>query len=338
MSTFSSIGLIIDGTDQFFTPIASQLASRYQVEKFQPQFVSVPVVGSSMNKLLLERYLSNYIQRHRLIFFEWAGAILVQVTNRDQLPSNTRLVTRLHSVEVATAASRIDWSKVDRVMVVSRHMKESLMQAATIPPDKIVVIPNGVDVDHFYPPQNQRFDFRLGMACRIHPIKRVYEAILTIGELRNKGYPYTLHIAGDFDNDTNPRYSLAIQRIIQRLALEEAVFLDGYVSDMARWYRECDVFLSNSYWEGQQVSLLEAMSSGCYCLAHDWGGVEEVLPEDNIFISEKQLQRKLELYADLEDESRQQLQKCMRSIAVESFDQMRMVNEILALIGLYVSP
>lgn len=276
--------------------------------------------------------------RHRLVFFEWAGSTLIQISNSGRLRDRTSLIVRLHSVELVTAAPQIDWRQVDRVIVVSEFMKESLLNSVNIIPEKIVVINNGVDLDTFTSPRERRFDYRIGMACRIHPIKRVYEAILTIWELQKNGYPFQLNIAGEFDDESNPRYPLAIQQIIKKLELEESVHLDGYVSDMPRWYRDCDIFLSNSYWEGQQVSLLEAMACGCFCLAHTWGGADEVLPGDCIFVSDVDLQRKLQIFADLEDRSKQKLQDQMRAIAIDRFNQERMVNEICYLINYFALP
>ena len=81
-----------------------------------------------------------------------------------------------------------------------------------------------------------------------------------------------------------------------------------------------DVFVSNSYWEGQQVALLEAMATGCHCLAHAWSGVEEVLPADNVYVTDNELQGKILDYCGVPDSERRARQERMRTIACEKFD------------------
>ncbi|MEI9813645.1 MAG: glycosyltransferase family 4 protein [Acidobacteriota bacterium] len=70
-----------------------------------------------------------------------------------------------------------------------------------------------------------------------------------------------------------------------------------HIEGTADFLSNMDVFISHSFWEGQQVALLEAMASGCYCLSHRWMGVEEVLPEDNLYLMEDELIAKIAAYA-----------------------------------------
>ncbi|MEZ4622846.1 MAG: glycosyltransferase family 4 protein [Caldilineaceae bacterium] len=109
-----------------------------------------------------------------------------------------------------------------------------------------------------------------------------------------------LHIAGGKDPSRHyDGYYIAIQRAIEKLALQNNVTLHGHVTDTERWLREMDIFISNSYWEGQSVALLEAMASGCYCLAHFWDGSEDILPAECVYSSNDDLADKLIAYADL---------------------------------------
>jgi glycosyltransferase involved in cell wall biosynthesis len=170
------------------------------------------------------------------------------------------------------------------------------------------------------------------MACSTIPRKRVYEAILCLSEIRQRGYPYVLHIAGEPDEKRTPLYGPALSSLIERLDLTSAVVFHGYVEDMPQWYRKIDVFLSNSYWEGQQVALLEAMASGCLCLGHFWGGVAEVLPGENIFVTDRELLDRLVAYACQDENGRRRSQAHMRIVAEQYFDERRMIQQALAVI------
>jgi glycosyltransferase involved in cell wall biosynthesis len=165
----------------------------------------------------------------------------------------------------------------------------------------------------------------------LHPVKRVYEVVLQIAQMHSRGYPFQLRIAGR-RNPRFLRYARAIETLVAKLGLTGSVAFDGFVEDMPGWYESIDVFISNSYWEGQPLSLLEAMASGCYCLSHCWDGAEEVLPDENIFATDSDLRAKLISYAGLPRAEKRQAQARMRAIAEEKFDERRMVREIIDLI------
>lgn len=322
------IGLAVDATDHFFQPIERALRKRYQVDRFSPRFIKAPVVGTSVNKLLFEIQFRRFLASHDVVFFEWAGSLLVRATH---LPKRCRIMTRLHSMEVATAAHLVNWSQVDAAIVVSERMKQRLLQVANSPPRRLEVINYGVDLEHFRFTQRP-FRYRIGMVARVVPVKRVYEAALTIFELRRCGYPFTLSVAGPLGDDLEPRYPWAIRELIERLDLMEYVSLLGPVSDPASLYQEIDIFLSNSFWEGQQNALLEAMASGCYCLSHCWGGVEEVLPPEQIYVTDSELQAKLAAYVTQSEREKMEKQMRMRQIVENKFSETKMLASILNLV------
>ncbi len=325
------IGLVIDGTDHFFKPIEAELRRRHDVEHFVPRFVRLPLIGKRVNDWLLVSQLKAFLRDNDVVFCEWAGELLVQAT---ALPKSGRLVARLHSIELATAADRVDWRMVDTVIVLSKPILSRLRAIAKesgTEPAHAELVPNGVDLGRFTMP-DRPFGYRLGMACRIIPIKRVYEVILAVYALSQQGLPYTLRIAGGWGEGESLRYRWGVEALVERLNLEDAVHFDGYVTDVENWYKDVDVFLSNSYSEGQQVALLEAMASGCYCLSHCWAGAEEVLPPEYIYVTDQELREKLMVYAALPEEEKRMHQRRMRAIAEERFDERRMVAEIVALI------
>jgi glycosyltransferase involved in cell wall biosynthesis len=68
------------------------------------------------------------------------------------------------------------------------------------------------------------------------------------------------------------------------------------------------------------VALLEAMASGCYCLSHFWSGADEMLPPENLYVTDADLQKKLIEYAQLTDAEKAASQTLLRDIACEKFD------------------
>lgn len=322
------VGLVIDGTDHFLRPIEAELRRRWRVTRFAPRFVRLPLIGQRVNDRLLRWQLGRFLKQNDVVFFEWAGYLLGQAS---RLPKRGRIVVRMHSVELATAAENIHWTSVDCLIVLNNALLERLQSIVPSSLPSVAIIANGVDLRRFcFQPRG--FQYRLGMVCNLLPIKRVYEAVLCLHELRQAGHPFTLRVAGGFGDGEARRYAWALESLIEKLNLSDAVRFNGYVSDIPGWLSGIDIFLSNSYWEGQQVSLLEAMAAGCYCLGHCWDGVEEILPPENIYTTDGDLRAKLLAYAALPAEAQQAARARLRAIAEAKFDERRMVREIVELI------
>jgi glycosyltransferase involved in cell wall biosynthesis len=167
------------------------------------------------------------------------------------------------------------------------------------------------------------------MLASLHPVKRIYEIVLMVSGLRRRGYDARLHVAGaKWHGGTLDEYHVSLNRLVEKLDLHGAVTFYDHVTDTAGWLQNIDVFISNSYWEGHQVALVEAMASGCQCYSHFWDGVEEALPPENIYVSENELAEKLIAYSQLDDESRWLLRMNMRNIACEKYDVGRQYTAI----------
>jgi glycosyltransferase involved in cell wall biosynthesis len=94
----------------------------------------------------------------------------------------------------------------------------------------------------------------------------------------------------------------------------------GHVADPGGWYRNIDLFLSNSYSEGLQVAPMEAIASGRYALSHRWDGAEELLPVDALFRTERELIEKVVSYSEASEAARRNLRDGQLAIVRERFD------------------
>lgn len=285
----------------FFKEIFEDFSSHYQVEQFQKKTLRLPVLSGRVNDWLYRDRVRSVLQRSDVCFFEWASGLLATASHMRKVAP---IVARLHSFELADWAHRIHWDHVDKVIFVSESIRRRFIDQYPAHAGKAVLVYNAISTEKFFPAPRP-FDFSLGMLCTIAPIKRVYEAILVIKELRDLGYGPTLHIAGGpLNGKYQNRYYLAVHRLVEKLNLQQVVKFYGHVDNPAQWLQNIDIYLSNSYWEGMQTSLLEAMATGCYCLAHFWDGVEEALPPENIYSSDMDLKQKLIFYSELTEDER----------------------------------
>ncbi|MFB3903309.1 MAG: glycosyltransferase family 4 protein [Acidobacteriota bacterium] len=314
----------------FFRHIFDDLNKHYETRVFREKAYNVPLLYGRLNRWAYRHGIRSTLRGSDLSFFEWASELLVPASH---MPRYCPIVTRLHSYEINFWADQINWNQVDKVILVSRAMQYKFTQRFPEHAHKTTVVYNGVPLDKFRRRPLRDFRFNLGMLCRLHPIKRVYEMVLLVYKLKQRGLRPHLHVGGGraesryFDD-----YFLATRRAIEKLGLSADVTLHDEVEDTARWLRDIDIFVSNSYWEGQQVALLEAMAAGCYSLSHFWDGAEEILPPESIYITEDELLEKIVAYCEQREEERHQRQAQMETIAHEKFDAERQKAQIREII------
>ena len=129
---------------------------------------------------------------------------------------------------------------------------------------RIAVIPPGVDLPAVQwgdrPPSQT---FTIGVAARLHPIKRHRDAIAALDLLDAQEIPCRLAFAGQ-----GP-----LERSLRRRARGRDVRFDGHIADMPSWLRGLDAFLLPSGHEGTPLALLEACAAGLPCIATRVGGI-----------------------------------------------------------------
>ncbi len=318
---------------QFFEEIYRDLVTCYETTVFRKRQLALPFWYYRINRLLLDYDLGSLLRSNDVAFFEWASEFLVAATTRQ--PKRCKIITRLLGWELYEWAPRINWERVDRIIVLLDAVRNTLVQLYPQCEGKVVVINQGEILNNFKP-VSRRFGGTVGTLGYLTPRKRVYELILTLSELIQRGYDLQLRIAGKPPTEQFQRDYVAIRRLPEKLGIQDRVIFDGYVPDAAQWYHEIDIFVSNSYWETQHVALQEAMASGCYCLAHFWDGIEEILPPGCTFGTNAELGEKIIAYCKAPQTEKQQLQARMRAIVEEKFDieqtkaQIRQVIEEVA--------
>lgn len=158
----------------------------------------------------------------------------------------------------------------DLFLVLSEEWAEFF--SGIVEPGKIRVLENAVPI-----PQKGKTDYSshsalfLGRLCREKGIGELLEAVPAIKE---QVPDFTL-ILGGFWEDGND----ALKK--QAESLKDAVFCPGWVSpkERDRLFAECSIFVLPTWFEGQPVSLLEAMAAGLCCVASAVGGIPQIMEE-----------------------------------------------------------
>jgi glycosyltransferase involved in cell wall biosynthesis len=311
----------------FFHEIYEDLAQHYSTEIFRRKTYQVPILQGRLNRWAFHHGLRSTLARNDVCFFEWASELLMASS---RMPKSCAIATRLHSFELYDWAPKIHWQSVDRIICVSQAMQKRFIALYPDHAPKTAVVYNGRPLDAFQHLARRDFQFNLGMLGSIIPIKRVYDVILMFYTLKQQARQARLFLGGEIIHE--PRYAAATCRLVEKLGLQDSVLFDGRV-DPALWLQKIDILISNSYWEGQQVALIEGMASGCYCLCHFWAGAEEMLPPENLYITEAEFCQKILSYAETSAAEKRQCQARLRAIAYDKFDIERIKPQIRQIIN-----
>ncbi len=310
-----NLGVVINETWSFFREVYDHLSEHHRTTLFQPREVRFPFFRERLNRAVFQRDYQSFLRAQDVVFFEWAGERLAQATHLDKTPP---LVTRLHRYEMYQWADHIRWEAVARVILVSRAKEREFAARFPTQANKVIVIPEAISLQRFQP-VNRPFNGDIGILCHLSPRKRVYELILAFAEISRLRPELRLHIGGGRHPKFGDYYE-ALLALPKKLGLQDKVIFYGPVSDPQNWYHQIDIFISNSYSEGLQVSPMEAIASGCYCLAHNWDGADELLPAENIYLTDRQLADKIFHYCDLSEKERRQRQAALRERVTRCFN------------------
>lgn len=144
-------------------------------------------------------------------------------------------------------------------------------------PDKIAIIPNGVDVRAYEQAARRtggdRTAVRIGAIVRVVPIKDIKTMIHSFALVRQRMPETELYIMGPTDEDRE-YYGECLQ-LIESLQVEGFVFT-GEVN-VREYLERMDLILLSSISEGMPLAILEAMASAKPVVATDVGSCRELL-------------------------------------------------------------
>lgn len=126
-----------------------------------------------------------------------------------------------------------------------------------------VVVPHAVAAAASVTPLAARHAGRVVMLNRLAPGKRIDHAIRAFETVLREVPGATLDIYGEGAEHS------ALQQLIDERRLEAHVVLRGRTDDPGRVLDAASVFLSTSAFEGQGLSLAEALAHGCPAIAYD---------------------------------------------------------------------
>ena len=185
------------------------------------------------------------------------------------------------AVRIFTRLS-LRFDKYDRIIAVSEAVADKVVKDR-VSPDKICIIPNGVDIQYFR-------DIKEREAKQ----PDAQYVVLTVGGITEhkgqlnivKGAPEVL---AKFPNTLflmvgpvrSEYYFTLLEEAIGELGLEQNVKLVGAVSqeDLLSYYQLCDLYLQPSLEEGFCITMMEAMACGKPVIGTPVGEISKLITE-----------------------------------------------------------
>lgn len=170
--------------------------------------------------------------------------------------------------------------KASLVTAVSESVRQQMLDDR-LPPDRVVTIPNGIDlrpVDQAQPLPRTSLGLRqtsqvVLMVGRLVPQKGVDVLLKAAASLADLWPRLHLLIAGD------GRDRLHLEMIAQRLLISKRVTFLGQRDDVPQLMKTADVIAMPSRWEGLPLAMLEAMAAGRAIVATSVEGHRDVLAD-----------------------------------------------------------
>ena len=195
--------------------------------------------------------------------------------------------------------------------------------------NKMVVIPNGFDLDIFFPDRKGREKIRkelgidektivVGFFARFDPLKD-HKNFFEAAKIVHKVYP-DVHflLCGDGINWENKK----LREWIKKSGVEKITHLLGRQDDMKNIYNSIDVFCSSSFSEGFPNVIGEAMACGVPCVVTDVGDSAIIVKDTGFVVPPKKpqaLAKAIIKVIEMGEEKRRELGKKARDRIRQNF-------------------
>jgi len=256
-----------------------------------PNNINIKILSKSNKRYSLKKLIAlyKYIKKnkftivHSHLFPSQYYVFLVKLI----LGSKIKIVTTEHNTTnkrrnywLLKQIDRIIYYSYDKIIFISNGVKNQFIKDFGYKKFKTIVLPNGIPLDKFYPKITKINSKKTNiiMVARFDNQKDHDTLLKAMSYLDND---YVLNLAGIGTNKEN------IQKLVCHLGLENRVNFLGFRNDIANLYREHDIFVLSSNWEGFGLVVVEAMASGIPVITTNIEGVNEIVKNHGLLFSPK---------------------------------------------------
>lgn len=168
------------------------------------------------------------------------------------------------------------FDKMDRIFTVSDEVKKHFLNVYPKYQDKVKVFHNIINQDEIRRKAEEETGFedhfdgvRLLTVGRLTYQKAYDIAIDAMKLIKDRGYKVRWYILGE--GSERP----ALEKKVKELGLEKEFLMPGAASDPFPYYKQADIYVHATRFEGKSIAIQEAQTLGCAIIASDCNGNRE---------------------------------------------------------------
>ena len=168
------------------------------------------------------------------------------------------------------------------ILTVSESVRNELLQHNIAPPEKIYVLPLGLDLNIYKNCSAKTGQFRrelgieknvplIGNVGRLVPIKNHRHFLMAAHLMVQSGFDGRFVIVG------SGQLAPELQKLSSEIGIGDLVIFTGWRRDLDRIYADLDVLVNTSINEGTPYAIIEAMAARVPVVATSVGGVPDII-------------------------------------------------------------
>jgi len=299
-------GMILHFVDRQF-PYAHPSFDLYALVKSLDRSFDFDIIHAHNGPPGLAVLPSKFLGRKKLIFTEHTPYLIPlptppRVFGTSAISEHTPYLALLLSearkrsikLKILTASEAFVPKFASKVIAISSEVVDGLVKKVGIPHERIIHVPNGVDIDRFNPSvDGTKVKARLGLedkkimlfVGRVSGGKGVHNIVNALPTILESVPDVVFLIVGAMEyfsingKFVPNRYYQYLLEIANRLRVRDKLIFTGPVHDdeLPRYYAACDLFVLPSYHEGFSLVSAEALASGKPVIATRCGGVTDIV-------------------------------------------------------------
>jgi len=168
--------------------------------------------------------------------------------------------------------------KYNKIIAVSKGVKDELIHYYNLPSEDIVVIPNGVDLEEFKPDKEKRRKIRETYGIADDEVVLMFSGY----EFRRKGLEYIIKVLPQVKEDVkllvvgkdNPE---PYKKLASKFGVSNKIIFTGFVPDISEYYAASDVFVFPTLYEPFGLVITEALASGLPVIVSEFAGATDIM-------------------------------------------------------------
>jgi UDP-glucose:(heptosyl)LPS alpha-1,3-glucosyltransferase len=170
------------------------------------------------------------------------------------------------------------------VIAISDMVKQDMRHWYQIPEEKITVVYNGVDIDHFHPRNRQyREEIR-----RRHGIGEELVILFVSNNFRMKGLGFLIRALAEVKKEDHPSLRLLVLgrdrkepylRLAKKIGISEEVVFAGSTDEPEKYYGAADLLAHPTFYDACSLTVLEALASGLPVITTHCNGASGIITQ-----------------------------------------------------------